>query len=196
MHTDADAADKEDMAALQAGDDLALNRLMGRWELPLKGFLFRYTSNWSVTSDLAQETFVKLYLSRNRYRPKAAFSTWLFAIASNLARNQARWKKRHPGSALSSQPASDEGLTPLDAVEGHEPAPDDSANRSDEARLVRDAVDKLPHDLKAALLLFEYQGLSHREIAEVLGCSEKAIETRLYRSRKQLKEILAQFGLV
>jgi len=195
MHSDVDAADKEDMAALQAGDDLALNRLMGRWELPLKGFLYRYTSNWSVTSDLAQETFVKVYLSRERYRPAAAFSTWLFAIAANLARNQARWTRRHPSSVFSIPPPGEGAINPLESLESHDSTPDDSANRNDEARLVRDAIEKLPHDLKAALLLFEYQNLSHREVAEALGCSEKAVETRLYRARKQIRDLLAKSGI-
>jgi RNA polymerase sigma-70 factor (ECF subfamily) len=183
--------DAEIMLRLKGGEDLALNDLMSRWQNPLVSFILRYTGNQEDALDLAQETFVRLYESRHRYQPSAKFSTWLFTIATNLSRNLARWRARHP-------------IVPLDAAEGDDkpslgslsPAsgdsPSDTAERNDLAAAVREHVGKLPHDLKVVVLLFEYQELSYEEIAATLGCTPKAVETRLYRARQILRESLAQ----
>lgn len=172
------------MARLQAGDETALHAIMERWEKPALNFIYRYVNNWSVAVDLAQETFVRVYQNRGRYEPRAAFSSWLFAIAVNLCRTHRRWesRRRHGGVEESERALADEPDTAT--------TPDDSANRDDRARMVREAIGDLPHRLRVVVLLFEFEDLSHREIAEALGCSEKAVETRLYRARKQLREIL------
>ena len=94
-----DASEPELMSRLAAGDDLALNVLMDRWGERVASFLHKMTGSRDTAVDLAQETFVKLYQARDRYRPSGSFSTYLFAIASNLARNHARWKSRHRSSA-------------------------------------------------------------------------------------------------
>lgn len=81
-------------------------------------------------------------------------------------------------------------VTLADSIKGEEATPSDTAERDDIAAAVRAAVHALPHDLKTAILLFEYEDLSHQEIAVVIGCSVKAVETRLYRARKILREKL------
>ncbi|MGK0189970.1 MAG: RNA polymerase sigma factor (sigma-70 family) [Verrucomicrobiales bacterium] len=179
--------DETVMTRLGDGDDLALNVLMERWEKPLIGFVTRYTSSTSDALDLAQETFIRVYKNRKRFRAKGKFSTWMFTIAVNLCRNHARWKSRHPTVALVSEDGDD--LT--EKLEGNADAPDTESMRSDEAELVRQAVQELPHDLRSAVLLFEFQGLSHAEIASVLSCSIKTVEMRLYRARKLLRAILS-----
>jgi RNA polymerase sigma-70 factor (ECF subfamily) len=186
--------DAEIMLRLKKGESLALNELMTRWQTPLIGFILRYTGNTEDALDLAQETFVQVYESRHRYQPSAKFSTWLFTIATNLSRNLARWRARHP-------------IVPLDAAEGDDkpslgsliPAsgdsPSDSAERNDLASAVREHVENLPHDLKTVVLLFEYQDFSYEQIAAALGCSPKAVETRLYRARQLLRESLARWKI-
>src|SRR5438132_1428009 len=88
------------MLRLAAGEDLALNELMMRWQQPLVSFIYRYVGNQTDALDLAQETFVRIFESRHRYRHYGKFSTWLFAIAANLCRNHFRWRERHPTIAL------------------------------------------------------------------------------------------------
>src|SRR5690606_35165531 len=83
-------ADEALAAALRAGDDAALDTLMLRWQVPLRAFLYRHTHNEADALDLAQETFVRIYQHRARYREGARFSTWMFQIALNLARDHAR----------------------------------------------------------------------------------------------------------
>lgn len=183
------------MLRLQGGDDLALNELMARWQEPLTGFIHRYLGDRADALDLAQETFVRVYQGRARYRPAAKFSTWLFTIASNLCRNRLRWRSRHPTVAATFTDADGEAHDRLESVASPGRSPADHAALDDLARAVQAQVQALPHDLKTAVLLSEYEERSHREIAGVLGCTVKAVETRLYRARKLLRDGLARWKL-
>ncbi len=186
MHEDADTAL---MLRLRGGEDTALNELMTRWQSRLVSFIYRYVGNEADAFDLAQETFVRVFESRHGYKPTARFSSWLFQIASNLCRNHFRWHQRHPTVPLDS--AAHEGGTLGDALPSETESPSEAVARGELAAAVRQGIHSLPHDLKTALLLFEYEELSYDEIAAVLGCSRKAVETRLYRARNLLRECLA-----
>jgi RNA polymerase sigma-70 factor, ECF subfamily len=186
--------DADLMLQLKDGDDLALNKLMARWQKPLVAFIHRYLGNEAEALDLAQETFVRVYQSRDRYKASAKFSTWLFTIASNLCRNSLRWRSRHPTLAATSVDAAGDLHDLFDETASPECSPSDYAAQNDLADAVREQVQALPHDLKTAVLLFEYEERSHQEIASVLGCTAKAVETRLYRARKLLRDGLAQWN--
>lgn len=180
------------MARLKEGEDSALNVLMQRWQQPLLAFLYRYTGSHEDSLDLAQEAFVRVYENRRRYEAKARFSSWLFTIAANLARNHARWRERHATVSLYREDDAEEdsGEHTTDFASA-DPTPADNAEREDVAGAVRQHIQELPHDLRTAVLLFEYQELSHAEIAQSLGCTPKAVETRLYRARELLRKALA-----
>jgi RNA polymerase sigma-70 factor (ECF subfamily) len=173
------------MAQLAGGDDLALNGLMARWKERVGAFLFRMTGHRETALDLTQETFVRLYSSRHKYKPSAAFSTYLFHIAANLARTHARWKARHP-----TIPLLDETGSPVFEPQDPRLTPDASAAWHEKAVAVQRAIETLPQDLRQALLLFTLEDMSHAQIGQVLGCSEKAAELRIYRARRALKEAL------
>lgn len=183
-----DAVDSELMARLAAGDDLALNALMSRWSGRVSAFLFRMTGQRETAVDLAQETFVKLYQARGRYKPQGHFSTWLFAIAANLARNHSRWKARHPTVSMD---ATDPDGVEIDA-EPVEPkrTPGEEAISEEESAMIHRAILALPLDLREALSLFVYEDLGYAEIAQLARCTPKAVETRIYRARQILKEQL------
>lgn len=174
--------DSLDILALQNGEKQALDRLMTRWQIPLRAFLFRHTQNESDALDLAQETFVRVYLHCARFRAGARFSTWLFQIALNLARDRARRLSRRPTETFDAIP---------------EPASPEHAGtetESDErAQAVRTAIAALPDDLRTAVIFFEYENKSHAEIAEIVRATPKAVETRLYRARQLLKKSLASW---
>src|SRR5271168_2106415 len=101
--TEADALDRVDMEKLQAGHAAALNDLMARHATPIFHFLCRLTGNEDDANDLSQETFVRVFKSKDTYRSEHRFSTWLYAIAANLARNHFRWRSRHPGVSLETE---------------------------------------------------------------------------------------------
>ncbi len=177
-------ADIAAMQRLAAGDDLALNSLLERWKDKVAAFLLRMTGNAATATDLTQETFVKLYQSRARYRPTAPFPTYLFRIAANLARNHARWKQRHPTVSIDNE--DDHVPESVDA----QPGPDAQLERSEQMQRVEAALAALPEDLREAMLLFTYQDMSYADIATAVGCTSKAVETRIYRARQILRAAL------
>ena len=178
-------ADLEAMKRLAEGDDLALSGIMQRWKDKVAAFLYRMTGSAEVAADLAQETFVRLYQSRARYQPTAAFPTYLFRIAANLGRNHARWRTRHPTVSI------EDCTTTLQQMPGHDASPDEAAQQHETTLRIEKAIATLPVDLREALHLFTYQEMSQHEIAQTLGCTIKAVETRIYRARQMLKELLA-----
>lgn len=180
------------MLRLQSGEETALNELMARWQEPLVSFIYRYVGNESDALDLAQETFVRVFESRARYKPTAKFSTWLFSIATNLCRNLVRWRTRHPTVTLTPNNDDADHNDLLASLPSRDISPALTAERNDLARAVRAHIHALPHDLKTTLILFEYEDLSYHDIAAVLGCSPKAVETRLYRARSILHERLTE----
>jgi RNA polymerase sigma-70 factor (ECF subfamily) len=185
METDPDA---DLMLRLKNGEEWILNELMTRWQEPLVGFIYRYIGHQTEALDIAQETFVRVYETRHRYIVRGKFSTWLFAIAANLCRNYLRWRQRR-GEPVPEPSDTDEAAL-SESQRSPDDAPDQAAIRSESISLIRAAIDKLPHDLKTAILLNEYQSLSYAEISSVLGCSVKAVEMKLYRARQLLRERL------
>jgi RNA polymerase sigma-70 factor, ECF subfamily len=185
MSTLTNLSDEELMRELGQGLDSALDEIVNRWREKLISFLMRMTNDRAIAMDLAQETFVRVYRHRKNFRPEARFSTWLFTIATNLARNQARWKQRHPESSLEDTENYQDRLA--DNVQN----PADAAASRESIDAIKAAVNQLPPYWREALVLSTYHGLSHLEIAEIAGCSVKAIEVRIYRARLQLKEKLA-----
>jgi RNA polymerase sigma-70 factor (ECF subfamily) len=182
-----EATDTELMSRLAAGYDPALNALMERWKERVAAFLYRMTAHPDSAADLAQQTFVKLYQARTRYRPDGKFSTYLFSIASNLGRNHVRWKKRHPTISLDEE---GEGVSCLAQCADPGLNPEEAAASAERMRSIQHAFQALPDDLREAMTLFIYEDMGYAEIAAIARCSTKAAETRIYRARQILKEKL------
>ncbi|MCZ6674089.1 MAG: sigma-70 family RNA polymerase sigma factor [Verrucomicrobia bacterium] len=177
---------------LRDGRDSALNEIMDRWERPLTSFAWRYVQNETDAQDMVQETFVKVYKYKDRFRPDTRLSAWLFTTLANQCRNFGRWKRRHPTVALLNMTENaDEGSSGVSIeIPDLSPTPDSLTETNDLIEHLRSAIMALPHDLKTTLLLYQYERLSYKEIAEILGCSPKGVETRLYRTRKRLRRML------
>ena len=189
---DTQALDREDMARLKAGHDAALNGLMERHATTVFHFLYRMLGDEEDARDLAQETFARVFRSRESFRPEYTFSNWLFTIAGNLARNRIRWRTRHPTVPL--DPGEDAGVPSSQATLPSEaPSPDREMEAAERNEAVRQAVLQLPEDLREAIVLCEWQDLAVAEAARVLETTTKAVESRLYRARNQLRERLKKW---
>lgn len=192
------ATDRASLVALQQGDTTALNRLIARWQRPLISYAYRYVQNSADAHDLVANVFVRLYQQRARLRTDTNVSAWLFTALTNLCHNHHRWKRRHPTIPI--DPISDQegengfrsAPSGLDLA-SEQPGPAATLAHDELLDAVRDAVGKLPHDLKVAMLLHHYENLSYREIAEIAHCSERGVETRLYRARQLLRQVLGNF---
>lgn len=183
-------SDHASLLALQQGEAVALNRLITRWERPLHSFAYRYLQNSADARDLVADTFVRLYQQRQRLRPDTRLSAWLFTTLTNLCHNHHRWRRRHPTVTLDAPAGPGSVVADADLASG-QPAPDAALEHDETLATVRAAIDRLPHDLKVALLLHHYERRSYQEIAAITGCSPRGVETRLYRARQQLRESLA-----
>ena len=190
----ADERDRADMLRLASGHDPALNDLMERHAPRLFNYLLRSLQNEEDAADLAQETFVRVHQHRARFDPTLRFSVWLYAIASNLVRTQFRSRSRHPQVSLDAA-QSETGSDFRETIPAEQPNPSDTLQTAETADAVRRAIVELPEELRTPLILSEYEDLSHAEISEILDCSPKAVETRLYRARKQLRSVLSRFLL-
>ena len=190
MDTECDAEDAFDMEALRGGEDLALNRIMGRHREKIFHYLIRLLQDEEEALDLAQETFVRVYLNRDKFNPKKRFSSWMYAIATNLARDRMRWVARHRNVSL--ETSAGDGKTSLgNSLRENRLAPNESLERDEQIQQVKVALAEIPEELRTPLVLVEYEDMSQAEIATVLNCTPKAVENRLYRARKILKEKLS-----
>jgi len=145
--------------------------------------------NEDDANDLAQETFVRVFKSHASYRAEQRFSTWLFTIAANLARNHFRWRSRHPNISLDAENAETE-QTLGSTLPANSPAPNDEALAAERAAAIRAAVNNLPEDLREAIVLCEWEERSIADAAAILEATPKAVESRLYRARGLLRERL------
>jgi RNA polymerase sigma factor (sigma-70 family) len=186
------ASDLVCLQALQQGRDTALNQLIARWQRPLFAFAWRYVQNRADAHDLVAETFVRLHQQRARLRPDTKVSAWLFTTLSNLCHNHYRWRRRHPSVSLDA-PINGAETSAHEAVPSDAPLPNAALEHDETFAAVRAAVERLPHDLKTTILLHHFERLSYREIGAITGCSERGVETRLYRARQRLRGELAGF---
>jgi len=178
------------MLAFQAGDETAFDRLVELYSGCVYALCTRFLGEVAGREDLVQETFVRVLRARQRYRPTARFSTWLYRIAFNLCAN---WRERRREPRSLDAPFDDGSRAPEPAAGPPASTDDPSAalERRDVVRAVRDAVASLPEKQRMALILAKYEELSHAEIAAVLDSSEKAIKSLVHRARERLRELLA-----
>ena len=184
--------DKAEMKSLAEGNDAALNVLMDRHGQKLFSYLIRCLQNEEDAADAAQETFVRVYQNRARFDTRQRFSTWLYAIATNLVKDRYRYRARHPRISLDAENSAT-GADFKESLSEERPTPAEQLETQERAETVRRAIGSLPEELRTPLVLSEYEGLSQAEIGKILKCSEKAVETRIYSARQKLRACLTGF---
>jgi|KBSMisStandDraft_5_1062788.scaffolds.fasta_scaffold611212_2 RNA polymerase sigma-70 factor (ECF subfamily) len=183
--------DRADMERLAEGRDAALNTLMERHAGPVYQFLFRMLNDEEEANDLAQETFTRVYRHRERY-DGGKFTTWLYTIASNLARNEYRRRGRHPNVSLEAE-CGEEGGTLGETLKSNVAEPAEEADTGERRLAVQRAVDELPTELKEAVVLCEWEEMSAADAAKVLNTTARGVESRLYRARQRLRVQLSKW---
>jgi RNA polymerase sigma-70 factor (ECF subfamily) len=183
------------MLRVKQGDDKAFAELITECQERVTGILFHMVGNADEAEDLAQEVFLRVYRSRASYEPTAKFSTWLFTIVNNLARNAVRDRKRRRDRIGTVHPASNsEGVT-IDrvAVAPSGAMPSRIFARQEMAELVRAAVAQLSEDQRLAMMLHRFEHMNYKQISEVMDKSEAAVKSLLARARVVLRDILEPF---
>jgi RNA polymerase sigma-70 factor (ECF subfamily) len=183
--------DRDLVTAAAEGDLDAFEKLVRRHQTRLVGYLRGLTNAESDAEDLAQEAFLRAYRSLKGFRGTSSFRTWLYQIATNVFRNWLEKRRNqapvNAGSIDAPPPGMDEPVEPM-------------GEENPEARhLQRDAIERalaaLPDDQREAVLLRDVEGFEYREIAEQLGVPLGTVESRIFRGRSRLKELLRIAGL-
>lgn len=182
------ATDEELMSAFQQGDATAFNAVVGRYKDRLINFVFRYVGDYDDADDIVQETFVRVYRSRDLYQPVAKFSTWLYTIATNLAKTELRRRKYGMLVPLSRKNQHDAGKD-VEMADARYPA-DGAAERSLQQDFIQRALDAIPAKYREVVVLCDIQELSYDEICTVTGLNIGTVKSRLNRGRAQLQKLL------
>ncbi len=181
------------MLRVKNGDLAAFEELVGKYKQPVINLMARTLHDLTEAEDLAQNVFVQVYKSADRYKVSAKFSTWLFTIARNLCLNEIRRRSRHPADSLDlSHPDNDE--QPLRQYEDRRnPSPPDALLHSELEEKIIETLALLPENQRTAILLCRQEDLSYEEIARVIGCSVSATKSLIHRGRETLKEKLKPY---
>lgn len=184
------------MQRVQAGDRLAFEKLVTLYHSDILALSHRYLGDRSMAEDMVQETFLRVYKARERWRPEAAVRTWIYRIASNLCLSQLRARKRRKTLTLG---ALSRGDTEAGGARGLADPPDPTApdpsqhlERQELAARVRQALERLPETQRMALILNKFHDLPYVEIASALDSSVPAVKSLLARARGNLKKLLTE----
>ncbi len=181
--------DIELMLAVRGGEKAAFEELLRRHHRPLVRYFYRLVWNADTAEDCAQEVFCRLYIARERYEPRARFETYLYRIATHHWIDLCR-RRRHAIRTVSMDAATPDGATLGETLPGAEPTPDSHAKRREDENRLRGAIDRLPAKHRAILTLSESEGLSHQEIAAVLGIPVGTVKSRLHAALQKLRHLL------
>jgi RNA polymerase sigma-70 factor (ECF subfamily) len=183
--------DAQLMLRVRDGDGASYSTLIEKHRSPVVHFVYRMVQDYAVSEELAQEVFLRVYRSRESYEPTAKFTTWLFRIATHLALNWIRDGRNERGQERIDDDS--EGARNLQ-VPDKRPSIEQSLVYETKLAEVRRAIAGLPEKQRAAVLMHKYQEMEYSQIAAVLGCSESAVKSLLFRAYETLRERLAHFS--
>ena len=184
-----DEADGQLVARVQQGDKRAFEVLVLKYRHRIFSLVSRFVRDPDDVQDVVQEAFIKAYRAIAGFRGESAFYTWLYRIAANTAKNHLVSRaRRPPGVDLEVEDA--EGLDAAWALRDVED-PESLLMTEQLREAVESAIRRLPEDLRTALMLREFEGLSYEQIAEVMGCPVGTVRSRIFRAREAVdSEIL------
>lgn len=177
---------------IQNGDQQAFTLLVKKYQNRVANILTRYVRNSGDIADVTQEVFIKVYKSLASFRGESAFYTWLYRITVNTAKNYLSSQSRRP-------PASDIDAFEADGYDGSDALkesndPESILHSQEIKKVILNAVEQLPAELKSAITLRELEGMSYEEIASIENCPIGTVRSRIFRAReaidKQLKPLL------
>jgi RNA polymerase sigma-70 factor, ECF subfamily len=193
---DAPATDNRLVSEFIAGNDAAFTQLVTRYKDALTNYLNMMVGDYDIAVDLCQETFLRVYRNISRYSNLYQFSTWVYRIATNLAIDEMRYRKRRGRVFYRNvwgqrQPPDDS--KPEFEIADSRRDPRDEILHKESNRVLEDAIRSLPEKYRTAFLMKEVQELPYETIAKVLNCSAGTIKSRLHRARELLQRKLEHY---
>mgnify|MGYP005842081983 CR=1 FL=1 len=182
-----DLTDEELIKEFQVSNTLdAYEILVKRYKDPLMNFVFRFVGDRDACTDIVQDTMIKFYLNKDSYREFAKFSTWIYTIAGNLAKNELKRRKRR--NLFSIDNSDDERSIQIEDKSFL--APDRSADSEIKNEMIQRALLRVKPVYREVVILRDIQGLSYEEIADITKLSIGTVKSRINRGRTQLQKLL------
>ncbi|MBN1404989.1 MAG: sigma-70 family RNA polymerase sigma factor [Candidatus Omnitrophica bacterium] len=182
--------DDELVDRAKQGDKKALDVLYHKYKRPILNYIYRFVGNFHHAEELAQETFVRVYMNISRYEKTGKFSSWVYTIAGNLSRNFLRDRK-HVNEVSIDESITEEGsVTLLDVIQDKGKLPDEQALAEEKEKLIQQGINQLKPKHKDVIILCDIQGLPYDEVAKILKCPSQTVGSRLSRARENLARIL------
>jgi len=178
------------VSAFLGGEERAFQELVERYQTRLLNFIYRTIGDREKAEDLVQEVFIRVYRHIHRFDRSKKFSTWVYTIASNLAKNELRNRSRNPLVLFQTlRGSNDDEERPLQ-FEDTTSRPDDLFRKRHLRQLVEDTVAQLPEHHRQVFVLRELEGKSYEEIAEITDCNLGTVKSRLNRARNAFASII------
>ena len=181
------------MLRVKRGDLQAFEELADKYKQPIVNMMYRMLRDMDEAEDLAQNVFIRVYQSADRYEVTAKFSTWIFTIARRLCLNEIRRRGRHPAESIDSSQSDNEDQAPRQFEDVKTFSPPESILHGELAQKIEEALTHLPDKQRLAIVLCRQDELSYEEIARVLGCSVSATKSLIHRGRETLKDRLKPY---
>ncbi len=183
-------SDKQLVAEAKAGNHQAFEKLVERHEDKVYGLALRMMGNEADAEDVLQDTFLSAYKALKNFKEKAAFSTWLYRLATNAALMKLRKKKGDKTIPLDEQMAE---FVPNPEIRDWSAAPDSILEGKELKEIMEQAIQSLPDMYRAVFLLKDVERLRNNEIASILNISVSAVKSRLHRARLHLRKLIGQY---
>lgn len=169
------------------GDLEAFELLVRRYESKVYTVAYRFLGNYADASDLAQETFLRLYQALPGFRGQSSFMTWLYRITANACRDEIRRQRRYNVVSLDVETGTN-GTQAISQVPSRDPSPEEAVEQKEFNEMVQKCLSTLSEEHRLVLVMREIQGMAYEEIADVLNCSLGTVKSRLSRARQAFKE--------
>src|SRR5687767_2494958 len=181
------------VTAFLGGEERAFQELVERYQTRLLNFVYRTIGDREKAEDLVQEVFIRVYRHQNRFDRSKKFSTWIYTIASNLAKNELRNRSRNPLVLFQTVEKNFQDEDRPLQFEDTTARPDDLYRKRHLREVVEESVAKLPEHHRHVFVLRELEGKSYEEIAEITECNLGTVKSRLNRARNSFAEIIAPY---
>lgn len=187
-----EATDKQLVERVQRGDKRAFDLLALKYQRRIVALVSRYVKDSDEVFDVTQEAFVKAYRALPRFRGESAFYTWLYRIAINTAKNHLVSRARRPPNV--DIDIQDAELLTDSAVLRDDETPETALAAEQMKAVIYETIEGLPEELRTAVTLREFEGLSYDEIAEVMECPVGTVRSRIFRAREAIEQAMAAQG--